>query len=71
MTLIFLKEFEEPTILLEDHNSLFYALVQQTGTATANALTELAKRSYYFDYSLFIPLFYLEVQLFNFFLYFF
>ena len=44
MTLIFLKEFEEPTILLEDHNSLFYALVQQTGTATANALTELAKK---------------------------
>ena len=42
--LIWIKEFDEPSVLLENSNSLFYALVQQTGEAEAKNLSELAKQ---------------------------
>ena len=38
------KEFDEPMVLLEDPNSLFSSLVQQTGDVEANELKQLAKQ---------------------------
>jgi len=42
----YLKEFDEPAILLENPKSLFYGLVEQTGSVEAPILTEMAKQAY-------------------------
>ena len=39
-----MKEFGEPAVLLENYKSMFYSLVEQTGTLAASELTELAKQ---------------------------
>lgn len=39
-----LKEYDEPYILLQNKESLFYKMVQQLGKAEAAALTETAKQ---------------------------
>jgi len=41
-----LTEFDEPALLLENPKSLFYGLVEQTGSVEAAYLTELAKQAY-------------------------
>jgi len=41
-----LTEFYEPAVLLENPKSLFYGLVEQTGSVEAAYLTELAKQAY-------------------------
>lgn len=38
------KEFDEPAVLLQNPKSLFYGLVEQTGTLEAGFLTEMAKQ---------------------------
>jgi len=38
------QEFDEPAVLLENPKSLFYGLVEQTGTDEAAILTEIAKQ---------------------------
>ncbi|CAH2223667.1 multidrug resistance-associated 4 [Pelobates cultripes] len=40
------KEYDEPYILLENKESLFYKMVQQVGKAEAAALTQVAKEIY-------------------------
>ncbi|XP_063281818.1 ATP-binding cassette sub-family C member 4 [Pelobates fuscus] len=40
------KEYDEPYILLENKESLFYRMVQQVGKAEAAALTQVAKEIY-------------------------
>jgi len=42
----YLKEFDEPAVLLENPKSLFYGLVEQTGSVEASMLTEMAKQAY-------------------------
>lgn len=39
-----LKEYDEPYVLLQNEESLFYKMVQQLGKAEAAALTETAKQ---------------------------
>ena len=38
------QEFDEPAVLLENPKSLFYGLVEQTGSVEAPLLTEMAKQ---------------------------
>ncbi|XP_066872982.1 ATP-binding cassette sub-family C member 4 isoform X1 [Kogia breviceps] len=40
-----LKEYDEPYVLLQNRDSLFYKMVQQLGKAEAAAVTETAKQS--------------------------
>uniref|UniRef100_A0A8P0P8L4 ATP binding cassette subfamily C member 4 n=1 Tax=Canis lupus familiaris TaxID=9615 RepID=A0A8P0P8L4_CANLF len=42
-----LKEYDEPYVLLQNEESLFYKMVQQLGKAAAAALTETAKQVYF------------------------
>ncbi|XP_048350845.1 ATP-binding cassette sub-family C member 4 isoform X2 [Sphaerodactylus townsendi] len=42
-----LKEFDEPYILLQDTESLFYKMVQHVGKAEATSLMETAKQVYF------------------------
>lgn len=42
-----MKEYDEPYVLLQDKESLFYKMVQQLGKAEAAALTETAKQVYF------------------------
>lgn len=42
-----LKEYDEPYILLQNKDSLFYKMVQQLGKGEAAALTETAKQVYF------------------------
>uniref|UniRef100_A0A452VN02 Multidrug resistance-associated protein 4 n=1 Tax=Ursus maritimus TaxID=29073 RepID=A0A452VN02_URSMA len=42
-----LKEYDEPYVLLQNEESLFYKMVQQLGKAEAAALTETAKQVYF------------------------
>jgi hypothetical protein len=42
-----LKEFEEPATLLNDQNSLFYRLVNQTGDQSVRDLTKIANKVYH------------------------
>ncbi|CAH6822297.1 Abcc4 [Phodopus roborovskii] len=42
-----LKEYDEPYVLLQNPESLFYKMVQQLGKAEAAALTETAKQVYF------------------------
>uniref|UniRef100_A0A4W2DEJ1 ATP binding cassette subfamily C member 4 n=1 Tax=Bos indicus x Bos taurus TaxID=30522 RepID=A0A4W2DEJ1_BOBOX len=42
-----LKEYDEPYVLLQNRDSLFYKMVQQLGKAEAAALTETAKQVYF------------------------
>uniref|UniRef100_A0A7M4G370 Multidrug resistance-associated protein 4 n=1 Tax=Crocodylus porosus TaxID=8502 RepID=A0A7M4G370_CROPO len=42
-----LKEYDEPYILLQERESLFYKMVQQVGKAEAAALFETAERVYF------------------------
>ncbi|XP_066090519.1 ATP-binding cassette sub-family C member 4 [Saccopteryx bilineata] len=42
-----LKEYDEPYVLLQNKESLFYKMVQQLGSAEAAALTETAKQVYF------------------------
>uniref|UniRef100_A0A8D0H493 Multidrug resistance-associated protein 4 n=1 Tax=Sphenodon punctatus TaxID=8508 RepID=A0A8D0H493_SPHPU len=42
-----LKEYDEPYILLQEKESLFYKMVQQVGKAEAASLIETAKRVYF------------------------
>ncbi|XP_010978532.3 ATP-binding cassette sub-family C member 4 isoform X2 [Camelus dromedarius] len=42
-----LKEYDEPYILLQNRDGLFYKMVQQLGKAEAAALTETAKQVYF------------------------
>ncbi|XP_072478211.1 ATP-binding cassette sub-family C member 4 isoform X1 [Notamacropus eugenii] len=42
-----LKEYDEPYILLQNRESLFYKMVQQTGKTEATILTETAKQVYF------------------------
>ncbi|XP_007942203.1 ATP-binding cassette sub-family C member 4 [Orycteropus afer afer] len=42
-----LKEYDEPYILLQNKESLFYKMVQQLGKAEAAGLTETAKQVYF------------------------
>ncbi|XP_008048925.1 multidrug resistance-associated protein 4-like, partial [Carlito syrichta] len=42
-----LKEYDEPYVLLQNNESLFYKMVQQLGKAEAAALTETAKQVYF------------------------
>ncbi|XP_012625198.2 ATP-binding cassette sub-family C member 4 isoform X2 [Microcebus murinus] len=42
-----LKEYDEPYVLLQNKESLFYKMVQQLGKAEATALTETAKQVYF------------------------
>ncbi|XP_053420094.1 ATP-binding cassette sub-family C member 4 isoform X2 [Nycticebus coucang] len=42
-----LKEYDEPYVLLQNEDSLFYKMVQQLGKAEAAALTETAKQVYF------------------------
>uniref|UniRef100_G5E701 Multidrug resistance-associated protein 4 n=1 Tax=Loxodonta africana TaxID=9785 RepID=G5E701_LOXAF len=42
-----LKEYDEPYVLLQNRESLFYKMVQQLGKAEAAALTETAKQVYF------------------------
>ncbi|XP_010629028.1 multidrug resistance-associated protein 4 isoform X1 [Fukomys damarensis] len=42
-----LKEYDEPYILLQNKESLFYKMVQQLGKGEAAALTETAKQVYF------------------------
>merc|ERR1712071_24632 len=42
----YLKEFDEPAVLLENPKSLFYGLVEQTGVIGAAMLTEMAKQAF-------------------------
>ncbi|XP_045694930.1 ATP-binding cassette sub-family C member 4 isoform X2 [Phyllostomus hastatus] len=42
-----LKEYDEPYVLLQNTESLFYKMVQQLGKAEAAALTETAKQVYF------------------------
>nr|XP_035935991.1 multidrug resistance-associated protein 4 isoform X3 [Halichoerus grypus] len=42
-----LKEYDEPYVLLQNEESLFYKMVQQLGKAEAAALTETAKQIYF------------------------
>ena len=44
MTYFCIKEFDEPMVLLEDPNSLFSALVLQTGDVEATELMQLARQ---------------------------
>ena len=39
-----LKEYDEPYVLLQNRDGLFYKMVQQLGKAEAAALTETAKQ---------------------------
>lgn len=39
-----LKEYDEPYVLLQNPESLFYKMVQQLGKSEAAALTETAKQ---------------------------
>lgn len=41
-----LKEFEEPATLLNDRNSMFYRLVNQTGDQSVRDLTKIANTVY-------------------------
>ena len=40
----YLKEFDEPAVLLENPKTLFYSLVEQTGKQNAEMLTDLARK---------------------------
>ncbi|XP_038615214.1 multidrug resistance-associated protein 4 isoform X2 [Tachyglossus aculeatus] len=42
-----LKEYDEPYVLLQNKESLFYKMLQQMGKAEAAALTETAKQVYF------------------------
>ncbi|XP_058898289.1 ATP-binding cassette sub-family C member 4 isoform X3 [Kogia breviceps] len=42
-----LKEYDEPYVLLQNRDSLFYKMVQQLGKAEAAAVTETAKQVYF------------------------
>ncbi|KAJ7319899.1 hypothetical protein JRQ81_019410, partial [Phrynocephalus forsythii] len=42
-----LKEYDEPYILLQQKESLFYKMVQQVGKAEASSLMEMAKQVYF------------------------
>nr|XP_045001464.1 ATP-binding cassette sub-family C member 4 [Jaculus jaculus] len=42
-----LKEYDEPYVLLQNTESLFYKMVQQLGKGEATALTETAKEMYF------------------------
>ncbi|XP_030057237.1 ATP-binding cassette sub-family C member 4 [Microcaecilia unicolor] len=42
-----IKEYDEPYILLQNKESLFYNMVQQVGKAEATSLTETAKQLYF------------------------
>lgn len=42
-----LKEYDEPYVLLQNPESLFYKMVQQLGKGEAAALTETAKQVYF------------------------
>ncbi|XP_069457987.1 ATP-binding cassette sub-family C member 4-like isoform X1 [Ovis canadensis] len=42
-----LEEYDEPYVLLQNRDSLFYKMVQQLGKAKAAALTETAKQVYF------------------------
>ncbi|XP_043846485.1 ATP-binding cassette sub-family C member 4 [Dromiciops gliroides] len=42
-----LKEYDEPYVLLQNKESLFYKMVQQTGKAEAAGLIEIAKQVYF------------------------
>ncbi|XP_007666157.2 multidrug resistance-associated protein 4 isoform X2 [Ornithorhynchus anatinus] len=42
-----LKEYDEPYVLLQNKESLFYKMLQQVGKAEAAALTETAKQVYF------------------------
>ncbi|XP_044525283.1 ATP-binding cassette sub-family C member 4 [Gracilinanus agilis] len=42
-----LKEYDEPYVLLQNNESLFYKMVQQTGKAEAAVLTEIAQQVYF------------------------
>ncbi|XP_068382967.1 ATP-binding cassette sub-family C member 4 isoform X4 [Eschrichtius robustus] len=42
-----LKEYDEPHVLLQNRDGLFYKMVQQLGKAEAAALTETAKQVYF------------------------
>ncbi|XP_057563819.1 ATP-binding cassette sub-family C member 4-like [Hippopotamus amphibius kiboko] len=42
-----LKEYDEPYVLLQNRESLFYKMVQQLGKAKATALTERAKQVHF------------------------
>ncbi|XP_065758076.1 ATP-binding cassette sub-family C member 4-like isoform X2 [Muntiacus reevesi] len=42
-----LEEYDEPYVLLQNRDSLFYKMVQQLGKAEAAALTETAKQVYF------------------------
>ncbi|XP_061027210.1 ATP-binding cassette sub-family C member 4 isoform X2 [Eubalaena glacialis] len=42
-----LKEYDEPYVLLQNRDSLFYKMVQQLGKAEAAAITETAKQVYF------------------------
>ncbi|XP_071820241.1 ATP-binding cassette sub-family C member 4-like isoform X2 [Apostichopus japonicus] len=44
-----LKEFEHPHILLQDQESLFYKLVEQTGKQEASKLAEIARSNFVKD----------------------
>ncbi|KAF5283707.1 hypothetical protein FQR65_LT13742 [Abscondita terminalis] len=41
-----LLEFDHPYVLLQNRNSIFYSMVQQTGSVMADALAKIARRSY-------------------------
>lgn len=41
-----LKEFDEPATLLNDRNSMFYRLVNQTGDQSVRDLTKIANTVY-------------------------
>jgi len=43
-SIINLKEFEEPALLLDDRNSMFYRLVHQTGEQSVTELKEMANK---------------------------
>lgn len=44
-----MKEFEHPHILLQDQESLFYKLVEQTGKQEASKLAEIARSNFVKD----------------------
>ncbi|XP_056646549.1 probable multidrug resistance-associated protein lethal(2)03659 [Diorhabda sublineata] len=42
-----LKEFDHPYLLIQNHNSIFYSMVQQTGKSMVETLFNVARESYY------------------------
>lgn len=41
-----MKEFDHPYLLMENRQSIFYGMVQQTGKTMAETLYQVAKKSY-------------------------